>query len=94
MAALHQFVLDCGATFTNELYKMTEPTFVPFTGQFARTKALAEKRIRSYCVDKDVRTAAPQAPAPTTPQSPAVSASPAAPATTSSVAPAAPKTTP
>jgi hypothetical protein len=94
MATLHQYVLDCGATFTNELYKMTEPTFVPFTGQFAKTKELAEKRIRSYCVDKDVRTAVPQAPAPTTPQSPPVSASPAAPDTTSSVAPAAGKTAP
>jgi hypothetical protein len=94
MAALHQYVLDCGATFTNELYKMTEPTFVPFTGQFAKTKELAEKRIRSYCVDKDVRTAVPQAPAPTTPQSPAVSASPAAPDTTSSVAPTASKSSP
>jgi hypothetical protein len=94
MAALHQYVLDCGATFTNELYKMTEPTFVPFTGQFAKTKELAEKRIRSYCVDKDVRTAAPQAPAPATPQSSPVSASPAVPDTTSSVTPAAGKTAP
>lgn len=64
MAELHQFVLDCGATFTNELYKLTEPTFVPFTGHFAKTKTLAETRIRDYCVEKDVRTAAPTVAAP------------------------------
>jgi hypothetical protein len=92
MAALHQYVLDCGATFTNELYKMTEPNFVPFTGQFAKTKALAETRIRSYCVDKDVRTAAsPPAPAAA---NPAASAAPATPDTTSSVTPATAKTAP
>lgn len=85
MAALHQYVLDCGATFTNELYKMTEPTFVPFSGQFAKTRALAEARIRNYCVEKDVRTAAPVVAAPTAPTPPS---------TTSSVAPATAKTTP
>lgn len=94
MAALHQYVLDCGATFTNELYKMTEPTFVPFTGQFAKTKALAEKRIRSYCVDKDVRMAAPAGAAPAPPANPPAAAHPAAPDTTSSVAPATAKTSP
>ncbi|WP_295557961.1 hypothetical protein [uncultured Hyphomicrobium sp.] len=78
MAALHQYVLDCGATFTNELYKLTEPTFVPFTGQFAKTRMLAEKRIRDYCVDKDVRTVAPAAPS-----SVPASQGPAAPATAS-----------
>ncbi|MCC7250599.1 hypothetical protein [Hyphomicrobium sp.] len=66
MAELHQYVLDCGATFTNELYKLTQPTFIPFTGQFAKTRALAEARIRSYCVEKAVQPAAPQ-PAPATP---------------------------
>ena len=85
MAELHQFVLDCGATFTNELYKLTEPTFVPFTGQFAKTKALAETRIRDYCVEKDVRTAAPTVAAP---------AAPTPPGTTSSIAPAAAKAVP
>jgi hypothetical protein len=59
MPELHQYVLDCGATFTNELYKMTQLTFVPFTGEFAKTKALAEKRIRSYCVEKALAPASP-----------------------------------
>lgn len=91
MAALHQYVLDCGATFTNELYKLTEPTFVPFTGQFAKTKALAEARIRNYCVDKDVRTVAPAAPQPPAP--PAVTAAPGTPGP-ATVAPATAKASP
>lgn len=89
MPELHQFTLDCGATFTNELYKMTQLVFVPFTGQFAKTRALAEQRIRSYCVDKAVGPAPPAAPAP-----PSASATPTpetAP-TPASTKPAAPPT--
>ncbi|MGE3230324.1 MAG: hypothetical protein AB7J30_12905 [Hyphomicrobium sp.] len=63
MAPLHQYVLDCGATFTNELYKLTQPVFMPFTGDFAKVKERAETRIRSYCVEKDVLTAQPVQPA-------------------------------
>ena len=76
MAELHQYVLDCGATFTNELYKLTQPAFVPFTGQFAKTKALAETRIRDYCIGKDIRNTSPPPPA-----GPAVSTAPTPPAT-------------
>ena len=78
MAELHQYVLDCGATFTNELYKMTQLTFVPFSGQFAETKALAETRIRNYCVDKAVSPAVPQ-PAPAMPPVSAAVPQPATP---------------
>lgn len=91
MAELHQYVLDCGATFTNELYKLTQPTFIPFTGQFAKTKALAEERIRSYCVEKAVAPPAPTAPAPA---SPPVVAAPVAPAPTPAAAPAPVKASP
>lgn len=87
MAELHQYVLDCGATFTNELYKLTRPTFVPFTGQFAETKAAAEARIRNYCVDKAVPPPAP----PGTPPAPPVTATPVAP---TPLAPAAAKASP
>lgn len=66
MAELHQYVLDCGATFTNELYKLTQLTFIPFTGQFAKTKALAETRIRDYCVEKAVVSPDVPQPAPAT----------------------------
>ena len=27
MAQMHQFMLDCGATFTDELYKLTQLSF-------------------------------------------------------------------
>ena len=84
MAELHQYVLDCGATFTNELYKLTPPVFVPFTGQFAKTKALAETRIRDYCIGKDIRNTLPPAPA-NAPMGPAVSAVPVAPDATSAI---------
>lgn len=85
MVELHQFVLDCGATFSNELYKLTQLTFVPLTGQFAKTKALAERRIRDACVEKAVPQAAPGGPvvaAPATPAAPPPSA-PATPAAAS-----------
>lgn len=67
MSELHQHVLDCGATFTNELYKLTQPTFAPFTGQFEKTKSLAERRINDYCVEKTVTKPSelgPSSPAP------------------------------
>ncbi len=67
MAELHQYVLDCGATFTNELYKLTRLTFIPFSGEFAETKALAETRIRDACVKGAVPSAPPPQPAPATP---------------------------
>jgi len=52
MRDLHQYVLDCGATFTNELYKLTQLTFIPFTGEFAETKTRAETKIREACMKK------------------------------------------
>ena len=76
MAELHQYVLDCGATFSNELYNLTRLTFIPFSGEFAASKALAEQRIRGACLN--VPTAAPApvpVPAPT-PAAPEVSAAP------------------
>lgn len=64
MSALHQFVLDCGATFTNELYKMTQLTFVPFTGEQQKVRRLADERIRKACVKDPIpKTEAPKAPA-------------------------------
>ena len=58
MAANHQFVLDCGATFTNELYKLTKLSFLPF-GQTDEGRATSEKRIKAACT----RMPAPPAPA-------------------------------
>jgi hypothetical protein len=50
MGELHQFTLDCGATFTNELYKLTQLTFSPFGSEREQVRAAAEANIRSACV--------------------------------------------
>ncbi len=73
MAELHQFVLDCGATFTDELYKLTKLSFKPFSGALAARKKVAEINIKANCT-----RAAPVAP-PTAATTPAKSP-PAAPA--------------
>jgi hypothetical protein len=49
MAQLHQFVLDCGATFTDELYKLTRLSFVSFSNTRAERKRLAEINIKANC---------------------------------------------
>lgn len=83
MPELHQFVLDCGATFSNELYKLTQLTFIPFTGQFAKTKALAEARIHDACVEKAVSSEPAPTGAPLTTATP--QAAPPPPATAKAV---------
>jgi hypothetical protein len=50
MAELYQATLDCGASFTNELYKMTRISFLPFAGTDARERSLARQRINRDCV--------------------------------------------
>jgi hypothetical protein len=82
MGQLHQFILDCGATFTDELYKLTRLSFVPFSNAKAERKRLAEVNIKANCTRPP---AAPASPAPitgtvTTPAT-AVPAQPQAPAT-------------
>jgi hypothetical protein len=76
MAELHQFVLDCGATFTDELYKLTKLSFRPFSGALKERKKLAEINIKANCT-----RAAPVAPptAATPPVVPPAAAAPAAP---------------
>ncbi|MFA5899190.1 MAG: hypothetical protein WC829_08760, partial [Hyphomicrobium sp.] len=41
MAQMHQFVLDCGATFTDELYKLTRLSFSPFSNARTERKRIA-----------------------------------------------------
>lgn len=52
MAERHQFVLDCGATFTNELYKLSKLSFVPF-GKYAgkEGREVSEARIKAACME-------------------------------------------
>jgi len=58
MSELHQFVLDCGATFTNELSKLTQLSFSPFSSEKATRKKLAEANIRANCT-RSTPSAAP-----------------------------------
>jgi hypothetical protein len=72
MAMMHQFVLDCGATFTDELYKLTQISFYPFSRALEERKRLAEINIKANC------TRPPEAP----PLTGTITAPPAAPTTT------------
>ena len=50
MAEMHQFVLDCGATFTNELYKLSKLSFLPFAKNINEGPAVSERRIAKACI--------------------------------------------
>jgi hypothetical protein len=51
MARLYQHTLDCGAMYTNELYKMTRVTFLPFaTAMSPSERSEARQRINKACV--------------------------------------------
>ena len=63
MAQLHQFILDCGATFTDELYKLTRLSFSPFSNAKAERKRLAEINIKANCTQA-ARTAGGDPPRP------------------------------
>ncbi len=53
MPMLHQLVLDCGATFTNEVYKLTRlsflPTFLPSWRSSDDDRTAARARIKKGC---------------------------------------------
>lgn len=90
MADLHQFVLDCGATFTNELYKLTKLSFLPFSKQNTEGREVAAARIKKGCTRPPEKpataptaapaaaTAAPVTEAPRTPAPEATSPAPPA----------------
>lgn len=93
MPALHQFVLDCGATFTNEIYKLTKLSFIPFQSQLSEGPDKAERRISEACT----RPAEPppeQAPAPPAALPPETVTAPPAPAAPPATDPVAPVATP
>lgn len=67
MAELYQFALDCGATYTNELFKLTRLSFNPiFRADEARKDA--EERVKKGCTRPAALLAPGTAEAP--PQSP------------------------
>lgn len=74
MTALHQFVLDCGATFTNELYKLTKLSFIPFATT-NESRATSEKRIAKACTRPPEARQVPAQPSPASPASAGDSAS-------------------
>jgi len=88
IAELHQFVLDCGATFTDELYKLTKLSFRPFSGALKERKKLAEINIKANCTRAALVAPPTAATTPANP-SPAAVAPPAA-ASTPQTAPPAP----
>ena len=49
MATLYQLTLDCGASFTNELYKLTRVSVLPFSGPREPERAAARARISKSC---------------------------------------------
>ncbi len=49
MAPLYQMTLDCGASFTNELYKLSRISILPFSGAGELERAAARARIAKSC---------------------------------------------
>jgi len=49
MPVLHQLVLDCGAGFTNELFKLTRLSFLPWSTVRQADREDARARIRKSC---------------------------------------------
>ncbi|MDX2306993.1 MAG: hypothetical protein NW216_02010 [Hyphomicrobium sp.] len=75
MPMLHQFTLDCGATFTNELYKLSRLSFMPASSVPGEGPDVSERRIAEACLRPDPKPAPPAVPAPAVP---APAAAPAA----------------
>ena len=49
MADLYQLTLDCGASFTNEMRKLTRVSLLPFTKPSEAERAAARARISKSC---------------------------------------------
>lgn len=49
MPVLHQLVLDCGAGFTNELFKLTRLSFLPWAAVRQADREAARERIKKSC---------------------------------------------
>jgi hypothetical protein len=95
MNQMHQFILDCGATFTDELYKLTRLSFSPFSSAKAERRRLAEVNIKANCTRPPEPAVAPVNPpaAPLTGALPAATAPPAPP-TAATAAPGTPPAPP
>ena len=67
---LHQFALDCGASLTDELFRMTSLRLLPFSSHSRRDIVDAERRIRDACISPAPRPAMPAEPAIAAPPAP------------------------
>lgn len=76
MPEVYQFALDCGAAFTNELHKMSQFTFLPFTvSKDALSKA--EMRVTKDCTrPAAAKSQQPASSQPKMPETPKSSATP------------------
>lgn len=93
MTLVHQFVLDCGATFTNELYKQTKLSFLPFSQHYGKEgREVSKERIAKACVYTPPKPAAKPADAPAA--GAAVETPPSAPAGAAAVVPVVPEKPP
>lgn len=70
MADLYQFALDCGATYTNELFKLSRLSFIPLANR-EQDRLDAEGRIKKGCTrPASIAPAAPSAAPAATPEAP------------------------
>jgi hypothetical protein len=60
MAGLHQFTLDCAATFTNELDRLTRLSFLPWSGFSDADRKVVEARVDKGCANLPVPKPAPE----------------------------------
>ena len=60
MADLHQFTLDCAATFTNELDRLTRLSFLPWASTTDEARKAVEARIDKACSALPVPKPAPE----------------------------------
>lgn len=68
MTLLHRFVLDCGATFTNELYKLTKLSFIPFVNSAGlEGRETSERRVKASCTRVEPVAAPPAIATPASP---------------------------
>jgi len=95
MTSVHQFVLDCGATFTNELYKQTKLSFLPFGQHYGKEgREVSKERIAKACVYTPPKPAPKPAEAPTTGAAAGPQPSGPAPSGAAAVAPVSPEKPP
>jgi hypothetical protein len=75
MADLHQFTLDCAATFTNEMDRLTRLSFLPWSSNSEADRKAVEARVDKGCANMPAPKPAPElvkAPAANPAASPAI----------------------